>query len=372
LEKQRDFPGAMEGYTLCLNQCSSLALEQARDMTINDVEKSHRSIFLKEIRGEVMIRIAMLKKEMGALDQAMHLCNTIAQEFEDSIRANALCLKGLLHEMKAEFPTSEVVYRSVLNIKPDHCVALERLGRVYLRYRETIPAAVQCFFKAVEINPTNHVAWYLLGRCYMATSQYSDACEAYNRSINFNPNDPHTWCSLAVLYYAFGQYREALGMLARALKLNPTMADAWYNVGALYDMCDQPEDAQMAYQKAKEHGVHERFAKAGLGLNPLAFTSAGAQKSATSPTPAGVQASSSYLAPQQQSSQPPPSMTTSSTNPPPPQYNIGAVNMQGQQYSQQLQPQHYMQGSMFAQHQQIPPPTNSLGLSDLLNSSSQM
>ena len=134
------------------------------------------------------------------------------------------------------------------------------------RYRETIPAAVQCFFKAVDTNPANHVAWYLLGRCYMATSQYNDACEAYNRAINLNPNDPQIWCSLGVLYYAFGQYREALGMLSRALKLDPTLSDAWYNVGALYDMCDQSEDAQQAYAKAKEHGLADRFSKAGLGM----------------------------------------------------------------------------------------------------------
>ena len=141
---------------------------------------------------------------------------------------------------------------------------------LYFRYRETIPAAVQCFFKSVETNPSSHVAWYLLGRCYMATAQYSDACEAYNRAVNLNSNDPQVWCSLGVLYYAFGQYREALGMLTRALKLDCTMADAWYNVGALYDMCDQPEDAQQAYLKAKEHGLADRFAKAGMGLNPIA------------------------------------------------------------------------------------------------------
>ena len=166
--------------------------------------------------------------------------------------------------MRAEFPSSEVVYRSALQIMSGHSIALERLGRVYLRYRETIPAAVQCFFKSVETNPSNHVAWYLLGRCYMATAQYSDACEAYNRAVNLCPNDPQVWCSLGVLYYAFGQYREALGMLSRALKLDPTMSDAWYNVGALYDMCDQPEDAQQAYMKARENGLADRFARAGI------------------------------------------------------------------------------------------------------------
>ena len=55
-----------------------------------------------------------------------------------------------------------------------------------------------------------------------------------------------------------------IGMLARALKLDPTMADAWYNVGALYDMADQPEDAQQAYLKARENGLADRFARAGI------------------------------------------------------------------------------------------------------------
>ncbi len=46
-----------------------------------------------------------------------------------------------------EFPTAEIVYRSALQLLPGHTLVLERLGRVYLRYRETIPAAVQCFIK---------------------------------------------------------------------------------------------------------------------------------------------------------------------------------------------------------------------------------
>ena len=127
----------------------------------------------------------------------------------------------------------------------------------------------------------------------MATAQYSDAWEAYNRAANLNPNDPQVWCSLGVLYYSFGQYREALGMFSRAIKLDPTMSDgnfylklniivvfsllfyntlAWYNVGALYDMCDQPEDAQKAYIKAKETGLAERFARSGININNNALT----------------------------------------------------------------------------------------------------
>lgn len=287
-EKRKDFPLALEIYSQCLIECGTFITSEDEASTLESTTISAANLessevpkpseqpisFMRELKGEVMLRIAVLRKETGAYDLAMSVCNTVAGDaFGDSIRANALCLKGLLHEMRSEFPASEVVYRSALQIMTGHSTALERLGRVYLRYRETIPAAVQCFFKSVETNPSNHVAWYLLGRCYMATAQYSDACEAYNRAVNLNPNDPQVWCSLGVLYYAFGQYREALGMLSRALKLDPTMSDAWYNVGALYDMCDQPDDAQQAYSKARENGLADRFARAGMGLNPLAMQS---------------------------------------------------------------------------------------------------
>jgi TPR repeat len=278
-EKQCEYQCALEGYSNCLTE-----LTQLYDFSLHSVDngtEDPQKTIMNDIRGDVLLRTAIVRKDMGQLDDAMELCVRLdTGAFGVVVHANALCLKGLLHEMRAEFPSSEVVYRSALQLMPGHGTALERLGRVYLRYRETIPAAVQCFFKSVETNPSNHVAWYLLGRCYMATEQYTDACEAYNRAINLNPNDPQVWCSLGVLYYAFGQYKESLGMLARALKLEPSMADAWYNVGALYDMVDQPDDAQLAYMKARENGLADRFARAGMGANPLATIQPGTASTA--------------------------------------------------------------------------------------------
>ena len=178
LEKKKEYPSAMSGYMTCLSDCTKLSTDLTEQAPLSDVHASmgRHALFslLKELKGEIMLRVALLRKDMGAWEQSMHMCNNIASDegFSDSIRANALCLKGLLHEIKQEFPASEVVYRSALQLVSGHSTALERLGRVYLRYRETIPAAVQCFFKSVETNPSNHIAWYLLGRCYMVPELY--------------------------------------------------------------------------------------------------------------------------------------------------------------------------------------------------------
>jgi hypothetical protein len=198
-EKRKDYTIAMEGYVTCLNQCAAAqtqAHEEASGRGTNTSAESgtgtwaeagsssggqsgpQKLMFMKELRGEVMLRIAVLKKEMGAIDQSMQMCNTItAEPFGDSIRANALCLKvrnstpcrgvcfpilcalfllfqGLLHEMRAEFPASEVVYRSVLQITSGHSTALERLGRVYLRFGSRPVVNVSSVFAYFQVvNP---------------------------------------------------------------------------------------------------------------------------------------------------------------------------------------------------------------------------
>jgi hypothetical protein len=96
----------MEGYMQCLSECA-INITSAENDDLNTEEKSFNSAnttdsvakkngFFKELRGEVMLRIAVLRKEMNAIEQSIQMCNTIAAEpFSASIRANALCLKVL-------------------------------------------------------------------------------------------------------------------------------------------------------------------------------------------------------------------------------------------------------------------------------------
>lgn len=49
---------------------------------------------------------------------------------------------------------AEISYRAALSANPSNVKALDRLGRMYLRFRETIPAAAQCFFKMIEYGET--------------------------------------------------------------------------------------------------------------------------------------------------------------------------------------------------------------------------
>jgi len=107
-EKRKDYGGAMDGYSSCLSECDSMLELERNNILLNindqtkiitspdgdDLMKQKPYSLTSELRGEIMLRIAVLRKEMGAIDLAMQMCNNIASDnFSESIRANALCLK---------------------------------------------------------------------------------------------------------------------------------------------------------------------------------------------------------------------------------------------------------------------------------------
>jgi len=101
-EKRKDYAAAMEVYMNCLNDCNAVTSMGTSDNTSAD---AHALPFMRELRGEIMLRIAVVKKDLGAVDQAMIMCNNIlAEHCCESVRANTLCLKVCLLLQSSRLP----------------------------------------------------------------------------------------------------------------------------------------------------------------------------------------------------------------------------------------------------------------------------
>ena len=113
-----------------------------------------------DIKGDNLLHIAIIYKDLNQYNDSISILNQILNTnttnnvysntttiYSIIIQANALCIYGLIYEQMSDFPSAEVRFRSALELVPSHTIALERLGRVYIRYSLTIPAAVQCFIK---------------------------------------------------------------------------------------------------------------------------------------------------------------------------------------------------------------------------------
>ena len=103
-EKKKDFSNALDRYNNCINICN-INESASRIASLSSSDKSddpssirskldENSSIFSDLKGDAMLRIAILHKETGALDLAMQDCTQISQEgFSLTIRANALCLK---------------------------------------------------------------------------------------------------------------------------------------------------------------------------------------------------------------------------------------------------------------------------------------
>lgn len=283
-EKHGDLKEALVIFEATLVSCSTLATAEEgidcgnfyRGVDAIRAFQAHLR-FLKEVKEEATLHMAIVKKDMGDWDGAMNICTrSLAEEPSIQQKANLLCLEGILYEMNHDNAKAELSFRKCVDVAPSHSLGLERLGRMYMRYRECLNLSVEAFTRVLDLCPNNGEVWYLLGRSYMAVSQYEDAHMAYNRAINLEPNVPHIWVSLGVLFYAFSKYKEAVGMFLRAIRLQPSCTEAWYNLGACYEMDGNMNEAEIAYSKARAHGFSDRLKKAGLTLvEPLKPVSEG-------------------------------------------------------------------------------------------------
>ena len=138
--ENKDYTKAFEGYVFCIEEATK------RLTSTTSVESTPARSSLQDIKGEALLRIAMIRKDTEAYDLAMQTVTIVTQEpYNNALRANALAFKGLLHERNAEIPMAEMAYREALQLTENHALALERLGRVYMRYGQTIADAVKCF-----------------------------------------------------------------------------------------------------------------------------------------------------------------------------------------------------------------------------------
>jgi tetratricopeptide (TPR) repeat protein len=64
--------------------------------------------------------------------------------------------------------------------------------------------AIECYRKAVEIDPNYFDAWHALGMAYLRDGKIQDAIKAGKRAVEIEPNDMLAHTSLSMYYMKAG------------------------------------------------------------------------------------------------------------------------------------------------------------------------
>jgi Flp pilus assembly protein TadD len=131
------------------------------------------------------------------------------------------------------------------------------LGRI--RYtRLHLQDAVNCFEKALALDPKSVNAENNLGLAYQALNRNDDAIAAYRRALALEANDPtarkpsteQPMLNLAIMLTLNGKLDEALALLTRAVAISPNDPKIRGQLGHIYLLQKKLSDAQREFEHA--------------------------------------------------------------------------------------------------------------------------
>jgi tetratricopeptide (TPR) repeat protein len=84
--------------------------------------------------------------------------------------------------------------------------------------------AMECFDKAIDIDPLNYLAWSNKGLILKKLARGEDAVLCYDKAIEINPKFPNAWFNKGVLLGTLGKTEEAIMCLDQVLRMKPDHA----------------------------------------------------------------------------------------------------------------------------------------------------
>jgi tetratricopeptide (TPR) repeat protein len=119
-------------------------------------------------------------------------------------------------------------------------------------YKKEYNNAIQCFDKAVEIDPNNAYAWYNKGAVLGDLLKHNEAIQCFDKAVEIGPNNAYAWSYKGVTLYKLGKRDESIQCYDKALEINPNNASTWNNKGLALDHLRKYDDAIQCYDKAVE------------------------------------------------------------------------------------------------------------------------
>lgn len=179
----------------------------------------------EESSSAILFGQALALHQQGQLMAAEPLYLQVLQLQPD--HAGALHLLGVIHLQRAQFAQGEALIAQALRLQPDvavfhgnHAGALRSLGRLH--------EAVQCYERAIGLDPRYWDAYVNLGDLFQLLNQFDKAVASYKRVVEFMPEHLVAHRQLANLLTALGRHQEALASYEQLVLRDPGNAQAHY------------------------------------------------------------------------------------------------------------------------------------------------
>jgi len=140
------------------------------------------------------------------------------------------------------------VYRSILEVAPDHAGALHYSG-VLAHQQESDADAVALIERSLALEP-EHADWHSnLGIVLQDRLRLDEAIAAYEDAIALEPNHANAHNNLGVVLRAKGRVVESEAAYRAAIRIDPDHFDAHHNLGVLLNGLGRQREAALCFSK---------------------------------------------------------------------------------------------------------------------------
>ncbi len=179
----------------------------------------------------LMENTATMEQGIDQIEQALASPSPDLSDYDRAIYHYKLARS---HFDRGEYQKAANHFTGVLQVKvlPAECSdALDRAVESYVRMGEQSMITdtyqtIQNLRKALDLNPQNKSALFLLGRIYRDTGQTGNAVEEFQKVIKIDPDFQHVHHALAKAYLDQNDYQKALTQLDLELEKDPRNYDA--------------------------------------------------------------------------------------------------------------------------------------------------
>ncbi len=168
--------------------------------------------------------------------------NAAAVPSDDFQQALALLESG-------QVARAQTAYEEILKKQPRHADALHLLGLIAARANDPKKAAV-LIGKAIQIDPSNPVAYFNRGAALQQLEQWDAALASYDRAITLHPGFAAVYFNRANVLQSLQRFEEALAGYNQAIAIQPDQHDAWLNRGNVLARLRRWDAALASYNRA--------------------------------------------------------------------------------------------------------------------------
>ncbi len=193
---------------------------------------------------------AQLKQDLSNIYRTLTGRKLVLAE-EEELGVNALLNKGVsLHELGKPRKAIEC-FDKALEINPRDANAWTNKGTA-LGGLGKPEQAIECHDKALEINPKDAEIWNNKGYVLGGLRQFEQAIECHDKALEINPRHANAWSNKGTALGGLGKFEQEIECYDKALEINPRYATAWYNKGSVLGDLGKSEQAIECFDKALE------------------------------------------------------------------------------------------------------------------------